>query len=165
MSIDRSSLVEGVLLAAKEHGQRFSVIVVDARPMHEGKKLLRSLLAADIPCTYVLLSSIGSVLSNVSLTLLGAAAMMSNGAMFSRAGSATVAMMSKAAGIPVVCCCETYKFSDRIMLDSIVGNELGRFILSYLPSSGAAGRKFLFDWTNAACCSYSFHCWITSGIC
>ena len=36
-----------------------------------------------------------------------------------------VAMMSKEAGIPVVCCCETYKFSDRIMLDSIVGNELG----------------------------------------
>lgn len=121
----RSSLVEGVLIAAKEHGKRFSVIIVDSRPMHEGKNLLRSLLAVDIPCTYVLLSSIGSVLSGVSLTLLGAAAMLSNGAMFSRAGSATVAMMSKGAGVPVVCCCETYKFSDRIMLDSIVGNELG----------------------------------------
>lgn len=95
--------------------------------MHEGKNLLRSLLAADIPCTYVLLASIGSVLSSVSLTLLGAAAMLSNGAMFSRAGSATVAMMSKGAGVPVVCCCETYKFSDRIMLDSIVGNELGAY--------------------------------------
>lgn len=123
----RSSLVEGVLLAAKEHGKRFSVIIVDSRPMHEGKNLLRSLLAADIPSTYVLLSSVGSVLSSVSLTLLGAAAMLSNGAMFSRAGSATVAMISKAAGRPVVCCCETYKFSDRIMLDSIVGNELGKF--------------------------------------
>lgn len=97
--------------------------------MHEGKNLLRSLLAADIPSTYVLLSSVGSVLSSVSLTLLGAAAMLSNGAMFSRAGSATVAMMSKAAGRPVVCCCETYKFSDRIMLDSIVGNELGEFVI------------------------------------
>lgn len=29
--------------------------------------------------------------------------------------------------MPVVCCCETYKFSDRIMLDSIVGNELGAY--------------------------------------
>jgi translation initiation factor eIF-2B subunit delta len=34
-------------------------------------------------------------------------------------------MMSKQAGKPVVCCCETYKFSDRIMLDSISGNEMG----------------------------------------
>lgn len=57
--------------------------------------------------------------------------MLSNGAMFSRAGTAMVAMMSKEAGIPVVCCCETYKFSDRIMLDSIVGNELGVSHLNY----------------------------------
>ena len=49
--------------------------------------------------------------------------------MFSRAGTATVAMMAKAAGKPVVCCCETYKFTDRIMLDSIGGNEQGQSIL------------------------------------
>lgn len=36
-----------------------------------------------------------------------------------------VAMMLKEKGIPVICCCETYKFSERIMLDSIVGNEMG----------------------------------------
>jgi translation initiation factor eIF-2B subunit delta len=35
-------------------------------------------------------------------------------------------MMCRRAAIPVMCCCETYKFSDRIMLDSIVGNELGK---------------------------------------
>ncbi|KAK9898355.1 nagb/rpia/CoA transferase-like protein [Cystobasidium minutum MCA 4210] len=154
LTFGRSSLVEGVLLAAKEHGKRFSVIIVDSRPMHEGKNLLRALLAADVPCTYVLLSSIGSVLSNVSLTLLGAAAMLSNGAMFSRAGSATVAMMSKGAGVPVVCCCETYKFSDRIMLDSIVGNELAS-TAGLLPSSVEADKNqnlgvlnFLYDVTR-----------------
>ena len=37
-----------------------------------------------------------------------------------------VAMMLKARGVPVVCCCETYKFSERVMLDSIVGNEMGQ---------------------------------------
>ena len=66
------------------------------------------------------------MLSTISLTLLGTHALLSNGAMYSRAGTAIVAMMSKGAGIPVICCCETYKFSDRIMLDSIVGNELGK---------------------------------------
>lgn len=45
--------------------------------------------------------------------------------MFARAGTAMVAMMLKEKGVPVVCCCETYKFSERIMLDSIVGNEMG----------------------------------------
>ena len=94
-------------------------------PNFSGKNLLRALLAHAIPCTYILLASIGAVLPKVSLTLLGTHALLSNGAMYSRAGTAMVAMMSKAAGVPVICCCETYKFSDRIMLDSIVGNELG----------------------------------------
>lgn len=148
LTFARSSLVEGVLKAAKDQGKDFTVVIVDARPMHEGKNLLRSLLAHDIPCTYVLLSSIGSVLSTVSLTLLGTGAMLSNGAMFSRAGTAMVAMMSKEAGIPVVCCCETYKFSDRIMLDSIVGNELAS-TAAILPSSNDNPNlgvlNFLYD--------------------
>lgn len=45
--------------------------------------------------------------------------------MFSRAGTALVAMMLRERSVPVVCCCETYKFSERVMLDSIVGNERG----------------------------------------
>ena len=32
----RSSLVEGVLRLAKDQGKRFSVVVVDSGPMHEG---------------------------------------------------------------------------------------------------------------------------------
>lgn len=36
-----------------------------------------------------------------------------------------VAMMLKEKGVPVMCCCETYKFSENVMLDSIVGNEMG----------------------------------------
>lgn len=91
-----------------------------------GRKMLKSLLANGISCSYILLPAIGVVLPTVSLTILGTHAMLSNGAMFSRAGTAMVAMMSKGAGIPVICCCETYKFSDRIMLDSIVGNERGK---------------------------------------
>ena len=35
----RSSLVEGVLRLAKDQGKRFSVVVVDSGPMHEGGPL------------------------------------------------------------------------------------------------------------------------------
>lgn len=141
----------GVLLKAEKQGKQFSVVVVDARPMLEGKNLLRALMAAGIPCTYLLLSALGSVLSSVSLTLLGTHALLSNGAMYSRAGTATVAMMSKMANIPVICCCETYKFSDRIMLDSIVGNELGSTSSLLSPShestatSNLGALNFLYD--------------------
>ncbi|GAA98512.1 uncharacterized protein L969DRAFT_95251 [Mixia osmundae IAM 14324] len=120
----RSSLVEQILLTAWRSGKRFSVICVDSRPMLEGRHLLQRLVDHHIPATYVLIPSMSTVLSSVSLVLLGTSALLSDGAMFARAGTATVALLSKSAGKPVVCCCETYKFSDRIMLDSIVGNEM-----------------------------------------
>lgn len=44
-----------------------------------------------------------------------------------------VAMMLREKGVPVVCCCETYKFSERIMLDSIVGNERGESLRQFAP--------------------------------
>lgn len=91
-----------------------------------GKNLLTALTALAIPTTYVLLPSLALVLPRVSLCLLGTHALLSNGSMFSRAGTAMVAMMLKEQGVPVVCCCETYKFSERVMLDSIVGNEMGQ---------------------------------------
>lgn len=39
-----------------------------------------------------------------------------------------VAMLAKESKIPVVACCETYKFGDKIVLDAVTGNELGKFI-------------------------------------
>jgi len=124
MTFARSSVVEGILIEAKRQGKTFSVIVVDSRPMLEGKYLMLSLAQHEIPTTYVLLSALGCVINSVDLVILGAHAILSDGAMYGRAGTALVAMMAKSAGKAVVCCCETYKFSDRIMLDSIGGNEI-----------------------------------------
>jgi len=41
-----------------------------------------------------------------------------------------VAMMAKDINIPVIVCCDTYKFTDRVQLDSFVWNEEGKYILS-----------------------------------
>ena len=57
--------------------------------------------------------------------LLGAAAVLSNGTVISRAGSAAVAMMACETAKPVIICCGTYKFHERVQLDSITRNELG----------------------------------------
>ncbi|KAG2077707.1 IF-2B-domain-containing protein [Suillus decipiens] len=120
----RSSVVEQVLVGAWDDGKQFSVVVVDSRPMLEGKKLLSVLSAMGIPCTYLLLPSIGSVITEVSTVLVGAHSLHSNGAVFSRAGTALVAMMAKQHSVPVVVCCETYKFAETIQLDSFTKNEL-----------------------------------------
>jgi translation initiation factor eIF-2B subunit delta len=37
-----------------------------------------------------------------------------------------VAMLAKENRIPVVAACETYKFGERVLLDAVTGNELGK---------------------------------------
>ncbi|EST07066.1 Initiation factor 2B-related [Kalmanozyma brasiliensis GHG001] len=138
MTFARSSVVEGTLLAAWQRGVRFEVIVVDTRPLLEGKALLSVLLAAGIPCTYGLISSLSSLMPRADILLLGTSALLANGALYSRAGTATCAMMAKEKGIPVIVCCETYKFSERVQLDSFVQNEAGNPRDLLLPSSEEA---------------------------
>ncbi|KAH9482426.1 putative translation initiation factor eIF-2B subunit delta [Psilocybe cubensis] len=122
----KSSVVEKVLLEAQEEGKKFSVIVVDSKPLLEGKVLLRSLTSGPnpIPCTYALLPALPSLLTQVTMVLVGAHALFSNGAVYSRAGTAMIAMMAKTNSVPVVVCCETYKFSDGVMVDGFTRNEL-----------------------------------------
>ena len=56
---------------------------------------------------------------------IGAYALLANGNVVSRAGTAGVAMMAHYSNVPVLVCCETFKFCDRAQLDAICFNELG----------------------------------------
>ena len=90
------------------------VIVVDSRPKLEGKELLRSLTNRGISCTYVLISALSYVMAEVTKVMLGASAMLSNGNVVSRVGTASVALMANQCKVPVLVCCETYKFSEKV---------------------------------------------------
>jgi len=117
-------VVEKVLVKAHEAGKSFSVFVVDSGPLFEGKRLLALIRRAGIRCTYCLLSALGAVIPSVSLVFLGAHALHANGALYSRAGTALVAMMAKQHSVPVLACCETYKFSNGVPFDGFTKNEL-----------------------------------------
>ncbi|WFC99318.1 hypothetical protein MYAM1_002062 [Malassezia yamatoensis] len=125
MTYGSSSVIEGTLLQAHKQGTRFEVVVIDSRPLYSGRNLVERLLEAGIPTTYGLLSSLSALIPRVSLVLLGTASLLSNGAPYATAGTAMCAMMAHGHRIPVIICCETYKFSDRIQLDSFVVNEAG----------------------------------------
>jgi len=62
----------------------------------------------------------------VTKVFLGAHALLANGFVTSRIGSSQVALVARAHNIPVLVCCETYKFCDRVQTDSFVFNELGK---------------------------------------
>lgn len=70
----------------------------------------------------------------VSKVLLGAHALLANGSVMSRVGTSQIALVSKAYNVPVLVCCETYKFCERVQTDSFVSNELGTASVPFLPS-------------------------------
>lgn len=120
-----SYAVQRALIEAANAGKRFRVVVLDARPELEGRITLQKLLAAGIPCSYVHLNAASYIIREVTKVFLGAAAVLSNGTVLSRAGTASVAMMAHAHSKPVMILCESHKFHERVQLDSITHNELG----------------------------------------
>ncbi|XP_010440992.1 PREDICTED: translation initiation factor eIF-2B subunit delta-like isoform X3 [Camelina sativa] len=117
--------VEMILLHAHELKKKFRVLVVDSRPKLEGQLLLRRLIKRGISCTYTHINAISYIMHEVTKVFLGASSVLSNGTVYSRVGTACVAMVASAFRVPVLVCCEAYKFHERVQLDSICSNELG----------------------------------------
>ena len=124
MTYAKSSVVQATIVEAFRKGKRFKVIVVDSRPLFEGKNLARTLAALGIEVQYCLTHGIDRAIKSVTKVFLGAHAMMSNGRLYSRIGTALVAMSANEVDIPVIVCCESVKFPDRVALDSFVHNEI-----------------------------------------
>ncbi|KAI5431748.1 hypothetical protein KIW84_035788 [Lathyrus oleraceus] len=120
-----SSAVEMILLHAHKLGKQFRVVVVDSRPSHRGKLLLHSLLGEGLSCTYTHINAVSYIMHEVTRVFLGASSVLSNGTVYSGVGTACVAMVAHAFHVPVIVCCEAFKFHERVQLDSICSNELG----------------------------------------
>lgn len=122
-----SSVVEMILLYAHDLGKRFRVVVIDSRPKLESQALLTRLMAKGLSCTYTHINAVSYIMHEVTKVFLGASAVLSNGTVLSRVGTACVAMVAHAFRVPVLICCEAFKFHERVLLDSICCNEIGKF--------------------------------------
>lgn len=120
-----SSLIRHILGEAQRRHVDFRVVVVDSRPLHEGQEMLRRLTAEGIRCSCVAINAVSFVMPEVTKVLVGAHALLANGYVMSRTGTAQVAMVAKSYNVPVLVCCETHKFSERVQTDAIVYNEIG----------------------------------------
>lgn len=124
MTYARSQSVEKAILLANETKKQFRVIVVDSAPKFEGKEMMARLSNAGIQCTYVMVNAISLMCREVTKFMVGAHGMFSNGVLMSRVGTASCAMVANYFNIPVIVCCETYKFSKKVQLKAITKNEL-----------------------------------------
>ncbi|KAK3071820.1 hypothetical protein LTR53_007946 [Teratosphaeriaceae sp. CCFEE 6253] len=124
LTFAKSAIVEKTILAAHTHGTRFRVIVADSRPLFEGKRLATSLMRAGLEVEYAPFSALAHVIKAATLVLLGAHAMLGNGRLQSRVGTASVALQAYRQDVPVIVLCASVKFSGKVALDSMVLNEV-----------------------------------------
>lgn len=141
-----SYVVEKVLLHTWQQGINFRVIIADAGPRFEGRELMRRLLAAGLRCTYVNLHALSYMMPEVTKLLLGASSMLLNGTLVARAGTALVCMLAHEHGVPALVCCETYKFAERVLLDSICFNELGGSLAPTAHRPSPPTPLWLWSW-------------------
>ncbi|KAG5306003.1 EI2BD factor, partial [Acromyrmex insinuator] len=142
-----SSLIHKILVEAHAAGKQFRVVVVDGRPWLEGKEQLRRLAKHGIECSYILINALSFIMPEVSKVFLGAHAILANGAVMSRVGTAQIALMAKAFNVPVLVACETHKSSERVQTDSIVHNELGNADdLVNHQLNGSSKKSLLSNW-------------------
>lgn len=119
-----STIVQHVLLYAKTRGKTFRVIVVDSPPHYNGRRMLSFLNDNSIDVSYTLINSLSFVIRQATKVLLGANSMLANGYLMSHIGTSQIALMAKASNVPTLVCCETYKLSDRVYVDSFGCNEV-----------------------------------------
>lgn len=135
-----STLIKELLVrsGSKTARRSFHVIVVDSAPLFEARKLLWEL--RDVPSvqtTYCLITSLTSVINKATKVFLSASAVMSNGEIVSRSGTAITAMAARHAHLPVIVFCETYKFTSKVWLGSLTNNE-ERQVPARLSRGGAS---------------------------
>lgn len=130
-----SSLIVKILQSAATRF-KFQLVIIDSKPLNSGLQTL-SALSPVIKCVYTPLSGAVNAIKGATRVVLGASCLFANGAMLAPAGTAMVAALANTYQIPVIVAAESYKFTEKVQLDSIVFNEIGNGSEVAL-SSGAA---------------------------
>lgn len=118
-------LVMRVLQDAFQRGIQFRVVVIDSRPDLSGRCCIHTLSNAGIDCTYMLMSGLTFAIKDCTKVLVSVEALLTNGCVLARIGTSMICLVAKTYNVPVMVCCEAFKFTDRVQTDSIVYNELG----------------------------------------
>ncbi|KIH53895.1 initiation factor, subunit 2 family protein [Ancylostoma duodenale] len=133
ITYDWCPLVNKVLLDSIEKGFQTVFTVVDPEMEGRGLRHIKSFTERGIRCRYTDLNSVGAVMKNGSMVLLGCAAVLSNGCVVAPKGSMLLALAAKAFNVPVLIVSQTFKFVDKVQASGRVA-LLGRESMELVPS-------------------------------
>jgi len=108
-----STNVVNSLIYAKKHGKRFEVFNTETRPLYQGRRTAKELSRAGIRTTLITDLEIGEFLKKSDAVFMGADALLKNGDVINKTGSAMIAELASNHRIPVYIIADSWKFSKR----------------------------------------------------
>jgi ribose 1,5-bisphosphate isomerase len=110
-----STTVVAVLQAAHDAGKTIEVIATETRPFRQGLRTVRALQEGGIETALVVDSAVEHMLQtrDVDAVLVGADTVARDGSLFNKIGTAGVARLAEAHGVPVYSAAGLHKFSLR----------------------------------------------------
>jgi ribose 1,5-bisphosphate isomerase len=111
------------IITAHRDGKDIQVYVTEVRPGNQGLITIRALNEAGISTHFIVDSAARYYINEVDLVVVGADAVMVNGAVVNKIGTAPIALAAHEARTSVIVAAETYKFAPRTVLGEMIEIE------------------------------------------
>ena len=144
MTHSRSSTIRTLAQAGAKRGRRFHWLVTRSEPDHEGLRLARELAELGHSVAVLTEAQIPLVLAEVDVVVVGADTVLANGNLVNKAGTHLMALAAAAARRPLLCLCESFKFSDQTQFEP---EPHGLEALQLPDHPAITGFNFTFDQT------------------
>lgn len=148
LTLSYSSTVTGVLKELKRRGKRLEVVVMESRPMLEGRRTARELARAKIRTTLIADAALGEYAKHVDAAVLGADTVYSDGSTVNKVGTFPVAVCCRELRKPLFVLTDSSKMStEHASSFSIEEKMPGELIRGRYP--GLMVKNFYFELTPA----------------
>jgi ribose 1,5-bisphosphate isomerase len=111
------------ITAAHRKGKEITVFATEVRPGNQGLITIKTLNQAGITTQYIVDSAAHFFMNEVDMVIVGADAVMVNGAVVNKIGTAPIALAAHESRTSFVVAAETYKFAPRTLLGELVQIE------------------------------------------
>ncbi|OXU26483.1 hypothetical protein TSAR_003609, partial [Trichomalopsis sarcophagae] len=107
----RSRVVLQTMKEAVVNNKLFEVYVTDSSPDSSGKEMCKNLRDLGVSCTLILDSSVGYIMEQVDMVMVGAEGVAESGGIINKVGTYTMAICAKEMKKPLYVLTESFKFS------------------------------------------------------
>jgi ribose 1,5-bisphosphate isomerase len=111
------------ILSAHRSGKEITVFATEVRPGNQGLITIRTLNDAGVQTQYIVDSAARFFMNEVDRVIVGADAVMVNGAVVNKIGTAPIALAANEARTSLMVAAETYKFAPRTVLGETIEIE------------------------------------------